>query len=49
MTDHHRDEVAEMDFPLMDDAASRLRALRLCYRLRRDVQTGTPWGKIVGQ
>jgi len=42
MTDHHRDEVAEMDFTLMDDAASRFRAPRLCAGIRRDTQTGTP-------
>jgi hypothetical protein len=44
MPDHHRDEIAEMDFTLMDDAASHFRALGLSYRLRRDTQTGTPWG-----
>jgi hypothetical protein len=42
MADYHRDEVAEVDFTLMDDAARRFRALWLRYGLRRDVQTGTP-------
>jgi hypothetical protein len=42
MANHHREQVAEMDFTLMDDAASRFRALRLCYGLRREIQTDTP-------
>jgi hypothetical protein len=41
MTHHHRDEITEVDFSLMGDAALR-------YGLRWLIQLTTPWGETLG-